>query len=259
MARSPLTAHHPAHALHLVLHDVRHVYDDDGVAVEALRGISLEIGRGEFVAVLGQSGSGKSTLLHVMGAMDRPVSGSVMLAGRDLTQLDEEARTAVRRREIGFVFQFFNLLPTLDLLENVMLPALLAGANTGEARARALELLKSVGLAALAGRRASGLSGGERQRGAIARALVNEAPLILADEPTGNLDRHAGGEIVRLLRSLPAARGTTVVLATHSPQVAEAADRLITLEDGRIASDRPTGAREDTTAREETTRDRGPA
>jgi ABC-type lipoprotein export system ATPase subunit len=226
-----------APAPHVVLRDVRHVYDDDGVAVEALRGISLEIGRGELVAILGQSGSGKSTLLHVMGAMDRPASGVVLLGGRDLTTLDEEARTAVRRRDVGFVFQFFNLLPTLDLLENVMLPALLAGASTTQAEARAQELLVSVGLAALARRRASGLSGGERQRGAIARALVNAPALVLADEPTGNLDRHSGGEVVRLLRSLPDAHGTTVVLATHSPLVADVADRRITLSDGRIVSE----------------------
>jgi len=220
---------------HLVLDLVRHVYDDDGVAVEALRGISLTIQHGEFVAIVGQSGSGKSTLLHVMGAMDRPVAGTVLLNGQDLAQLDEEARTLIRRREVGFVFQFFNLLPTLDLLENVMLPALLAGVSSGEARGRAEAVLAQVGLAALAGRRVNALSGGERQRGAIARALVNAAPLLLADEPTGNLDRDTGGEIVQLLRSLPAARGTTVVLATHSVAMAEAADRVLTLSDGRVA------------------------
>ena len=220
---------------HLVLEAVRQVYDDDGVTVEALRGVSLRIQPGEFVAIVGQSGSGKSTLLNVMGAMDRPVSGAVRLNGRDLAQLDEEARTQIRRREVGFVFQFFNLLPTLNLLENVMLPALLAGVSSAEARGRAEPILAQVGLAGLAGRRVNTLSGGERQRGAIARALVNAAPLLLADEPTGNLDRETGGEIVRLLRSLPAARGTTVVLATHSLAMAEAADRVLTMSDGRIA------------------------
>jgi ABC-type lipoprotein export system ATPase subunit len=219
---------------HLALRDVRHVYDDDGVAVPALRGVSLEIRHGEMVAVVGQSGSGKSTLLHLMGAMDRPAAGAVLLDGRDLAALDEDERTRIRRRHVGFVFQFFNLLPTLDLLENVMLPALLAGESTSAARARAEALLGQVGLGALAARRVSGLSGGERQRGAIARALVNDAPLVLADEPTGNLDLQSGAEVVRLLRSLPAARGTTVVLATHALELANAADRVITLSDGRI-------------------------
>jgi len=218
----------------LVLHDVQHVYDDDGVQVEALRGVSLTIASGEFVALVGQSGSGKSTLLHLMGAMDRPASGKVLLRGRDLALLDDDGRTAVRRREVGFVFQFFNLLPTLDLLENVMLPALLAGTRASEARRRAEELLAAVGLGALGGRRVSGLSGGERQRGAIARALINGPALLLADEPTGNLDTHTGSEVVRLLRGLPAARGTAVVLATHARDIVAAADRVLTLRDGRI-------------------------
>jgi len=218
----------------LVLRDVRHVYGDEGGEVEALRGISLTVGAGEFVALVGQSGSGKSTLLHVMGAMDRPRAGEVWLGGRDVARLDDEARTAIRRREVGFVFQFFNLLPTLDLLENVMLPALLAGMSAAAARRRAADLLAAVGLADLAARRATALSGGERQRGAIARALVNDAPLLLADEPTGNLDSATGAEIVRLLRGLPAKRGTTVVLATHAPELARAADRIVVMRDGRI-------------------------
>ena len=226
----------------LVLRDVRHVYGDEGGEVEALRGVSLTVQAGEFVALVGQSGSGKSTLLHVMGAMDRPRAGEVWLGGRDVARLDDEARTAIRRREVGFVFQFFNLLPTLDLLENVMLPALLAGVSAGKARRRAEELLAAVGLAALAGRRATALSGGERQRGAIARALVNDAPLLLADEPTGNLDSATGAEIVRLLRGLPATRGTTIVLATHAPELARAADRVVTMRDGRIEGVSPASA-----------------
>jgi putative ABC transport system ATP-binding protein len=216
------------------LHDVRHVYSDGGVEVAALRGVSLTIASGEFVAIVGQSGSGKSTLLHLMGAMDRPASGKILLRGRDLALLDDEARTAVRRREVGFVFQFFNLLPTLDLAENVMLPALLAGTKALEARRRAEELLAAVGLAALSARRVSGLSGGERQRGAIARALINDPALLLADEPTGNLDTVTGGEIVRLLRSLPSARGTAVVLATHARDLIAASDRVLALRDGMI-------------------------
>lgn len=218
----------------LVLRDVHHVYHEDGVPVEALRGVSLTIDSGEFVAVVGQSGSGKSTLLHLMGAMDRPASGMVLLRGRDLALLDEEERTAVRRRDVGFVFQFFNLLPTLDLLENVMLPALLAGKRAREARRRAEELLGAVGLAALGARQVRGLSGGERQRGAIARALINEPALLLADEPTGNLDSRTGAEVVRLLRELPAARDTAVVLATHARELIEVADRVVMLCDGRI-------------------------
>jgi ABC-type lipoprotein export system ATPase subunit len=232
----------PARRDLLVLRDVRHVYGDEGGEVEALRGISLAVGAGEFVALVGQSGSGKSTLLHVMGAMDRPRAGEVWLGGRDVARLDDEARTEIRRREVGFVFQFFNLLPTLDLRENVMLPALLAGVNAVAARRRADELLAAVGLAGLAGRRATALSGGERQRGAIARALVNDAPLLLADEPTGNLDSATGADIVRLLRGLPAARGTTVVLATHSPELAQAADRVVTMRDGRIERVSPASA-----------------
>jgi ABC-type lipoprotein export system ATPase subunit len=218
----------------LVLRGVRHVYDDDGVSVEALGGVTLSVFPGELVALVGESGSGKSTLLHLMGAMDRPTAGEVILRGRDLGKLDEEERAAVRRREVGFVFQFFNLLPTLDLLENVMLPALIAGRDPLEARARAESLLQAVGLSGLEARRVSHLAGGERQRGAIARALVNEPPLVLADEPTGNLDRRAGAEIVRLLRGLPSAHGTSVVLATHSAALAEVADRVITLSDGII-------------------------
>jgi putative ABC transport system ATP-binding protein len=229
----------PARRELLVLRDVRHVYGEEGGEVEALRGVSLSVRSGEFVALVGQSGSGKSTLLHVMGAMDRPRSGEVWLGGRDVARLDDEARTLVRRREVGFVFQFFNLLPTLDLLENVMLPALLAGAGTVEARRRAEDLLAAVGLSGLAARRATALSGGERQRGAIARALVNDAPLLLADEPTGNLDSATGAEIVRLLRGLPESRRTTVVLATHELALARAADRVVTVRDGRIAGDAP--------------------
>jgi putative ABC transport system ATP-binding protein len=221
----------------LVLHDVHHVYDDDGVRVAALEGVSLSVAAGEVVALVGQSGSGKSTLLHLMGAMDRPTSGEIRLNGHDLARLDEEARTAVRRREVGFVFQFFNLLPTLDLLENVMLPALLAGTGAREARRRAESLLDAVNLASLGARRVSGLSGGERQRGAIARALVNDASLLLADEPTGNLDTETGAGIVRLLRDLPLSHGTTVVLATHAPELAAVADRVITIRDGRIETD----------------------
>ncbi len=220
----------------LVLRDVHHVYDDEGVEIEALRGVSLSVRTGEFVALVGQSGSGKSTLLHVMGAMDRPSSGEVWLGGRDVARLDDEARTLIRQREVGFVFQFFNLLPTLDLLENVMLPALLAGRAAATARRRAEEVLAAVGLSGLAARRATALSGGERQRGAIARALVNEAPLLLADEPTGNLDSRTGAEIIHLLGRLPAARGTTVVLATHAPELARVAGRVITVSDGRVTA-----------------------
>ncbi len=218
----------------VVLSDVRHVYDEDGGSVEALRGVSLRVERGEFIAVIGQSGSGKSTLLHVIGAMDRPASGTVLVGGRDLGRLDDDARTDFRLREVGFVFQFFNLLPTLDLLENVMLPALLAGQSPGDAAKRARELLGAVGLASLGERRVSGLSGGERQRAAIARALINRPALLLADEPTGNLDSRTGAEIVRLLRELPERLGTAVILATHARELVEVADRVLVLRDGRF-------------------------
>jgi ABC-type lipoprotein export system ATPase subunit len=210
------------------------VFEEGGAPVVALRDVTLTIAAGEMVALVGASGSGKSTLLHLMGAMDLPTSGRVVFEGRDLATLGDAERTALRGRRIGFIFQFFHLLPTLDLLENVMLPAFLASEDERTVRPRAQRLLAELGLAGLADRRVTGLSGGERQRGAIARALIHDPPVLLADEPTGGLDSRNGEIVVETLRALPERRGTTVVLATHSTVLARVADRVIELRDGGV-------------------------
>jgi putative ABC transport system ATP-binding protein len=219
--------------------------DTDGAAsvtsVEALRGVSLSIGAGELVAIVGPSGSGKSTLLNLMGALDRPTEGTVRIHGEDLAALDDDGVTRLRRDRIGFVFQFFNLLPTLSALENVMLPSLLAGQATKEVRARALAQLEAVGLGSRKGHRPDQLSGGEMQRVAIARALVGEPPLVLADEPTGNLDTKTGHEILELL--IGAATARTVILVTHDLRIAERADRILSIRDGKVESDTKTTLR----------------
>jgi putative ABC transport system ATP-binding protein len=211
--------------------------------VEALRDVSVTVQTGELVAIIGPSGSGKSTLLNLMGALDRPTSGLVRIHGQDLAALDDDGLTHLRRDRIGFVFQFFNLLPTLSALENVMLPSLLAGRATKEVRAKALEQLAAVGLAKRQAHRPDQLSGGEMQRVAIARALVGDPPLVLADEPTGNLDTKTGEDVLRLL--LGAAGTRSVVLVTHDPRIAERADRILTIRDGIVESDaaRSTGIR----------------
>jgi putative ABC transport system ATP-binding protein len=219
------------------LERIDRVFEEGGVPVPALRDVTLSIPAGQMVALVGSSGSGKSTLLHLIGAMDVPSSGRLWFEDRDLATLSDAERTVVRGRRVGFVFQFFHLLPTLDLLENVMLPALLAGEREPAIRPRAESLLDEVGLGALAARRVTGLSGGERQRGAIARALIHDPPVLLADEPTGGLDSQNGQVIIDTLRALPGARGTTVVLATHAAELARVADRTIELHDGRVVSD----------------------
>jgi putative ABC transport system ATP-binding protein len=211
--------------------------DSEGAAsaVDALRGVSLSIGVGELVAIVGPSGSGKSTLLNLMGALDRATTGAVRIHGQDLSALDDDGITRLRRDRIGFVFQFFNLLPTLTALENVMLPSLLAGRKAKEVRATADAALASVGLAKRRGHRPDQLSGGEMQRVAIARALVGDPPLVLADEPTGNLDTRTGEGILQLLAGAAGAR--TVVLVTHDPRIAERADRILSIRDGLVESD----------------------
>jgi ABC-type lipoprotein export system ATPase subunit len=199
-------------------------------ARRVLDAVSLEVDAGEVVAVLGRSGSGKSTLLHVLGALDRPDAGRVLLAGRDITAQRASAQARTRLRHIGFVFQSFHLIEELSGEENVLLPARLPGARRGgERRGRAL--IESLGLAPLAGRRPHELSGGEQQRLAIARALVNDPELVLADEPTGNLDQENGANVLTLLRGL---RDRAVVLVTHEPEAAAIADRILHLEDGRL-------------------------
>ena len=205
--------------------------------VPALRGIDLSVRAGEFVAITGPSGSGKSTLLHCLGGLDRPDHGSVILEGRDISALPDAELALVRRRRIGFVLQFFNLLPTLDAVENVEFPLLLDGAT--DVRGRALASITAVGLGHRARHRPSHLSGGEQQRVALARALVTEPAVVLADEPTGNLDSATGRSILELLRKT-ADRGQTIVMVTHDERGASFADRIVRLADGAIVDDRPT-------------------
>jgi putative ABC transport system ATP-binding protein len=203
--------------------------------VHALRGVSFRVERGEMVATMGPSGSGKSTLLNILGGLDRPSEGSVIIDGTDLSALHDNALTRLRREKIGFVFQFFNLLPTLTARENIALPLHLAGVPRKEAASRAGELLEVVGLADRHDHLPDELSGGEQQRVAMARALVLRPPLILADEPTGNLDSQNGREILSLFRKLQAQFGTTVIMVTHDPVAAAACGRILSMKDGRLA------------------------
>ncbi len=211
---------------------VRKVYEGARPVV-ALDGVDLDVAPGEFLAVTGPSGGGKSTLLHLLGGIDRPTSGEVLVSGRDIGGLPEAPRTLYRRREVGIVFQFFNLLPHLDVAENVELPRLLDGHDDAAERAR--ELLDRVGLVGRARAHPYELSGGEMQRAAIARALVTGAKLLLADEPTGNLDSRNGEQVLELLDEIRRERGVTLLLATHSPAAAGRADRIVAIQDGRLS------------------------
>ncbi len=215
------------------------VYGEGATAVRALDGVTLTIARGEMVAIMGPSGSGKSTLLHLLGALETPSGGSISLAGRRYEGLDDKQLTLVRRDTIGFVFQFFNLLPALSAEENVILPALIAGRRDPVTRARASELLARVGLGARTTHLPSELSGGEQQRVSIARALLLEPELVLADEPTGNLDSHSSAEILALLSELNRSDGHTIVMVTHDPKVASTAGRVLFMRDGRLAGEVP--------------------
>jgi putative ABC transport system ATP-binding protein len=210
------------------------VYGEGPTAVTALDRVNLQIAPGEFVAVMGPSGCGKSTLLHLIGGLDRPSSGRVIVDGYDLAKLDDDRLTKMRRRRIGFVFQFSNLIPVLSALENAALPLILDGVRPAQSRARAGEWLQQVGLEDRIDRRPDQLSGGEQQRVAIARALTPEPALVLADEPTGNLDTEAGAEIAALLGQVSGQWGQTVLMVTHDPDVAAYADRIVFLRDGRI-------------------------
>ncbi|MDH5671987.1 MAG: ABC transporter ATP-binding protein [Myxococcales bacterium] len=223
------------------IESVRRTYGQGASAVEAVKGVNLEIAAGSFVAIVGASGSGKSTLLNMVGTLDRPTEGRVRVGDVDLYALDDNALTRFRRDRIGFVFQFFHLLPMLSALENAMLPLELAGRGGREARARALGLLERMGLSARAEHRPDELSGGEMQRVAIARALIMDPPLLLADEPTGNLDSKTGKSILELLKELADGK-RTILLVTHDPAVAAAGDRVITMADGLVQSDVATGA-----------------
>ncbi len=218
----------------LSVHEVSRHYRTGDAVVRAVSGVSLEVARGSFVAVVGPSGCGKSTLLHLCGAMDRPDSGRVVLDGRRLDSMDDDGLTRVRRAQIGFVFQLFNLLPTLSLVENIALPLLLAGTDRQAALARAHEWAGRMGLAARASHTPSQLSGGEMQRVAIARAVVHDPVRVIADEPTGNLDSTTGAHILDTLTRLNKERGVTLLLATHASEVAAAADRVVHMRDGRI-------------------------
>lgn len=219
--------------------DLWRVYTNGGVEVPALRGVSLRIEEGEFVAVMGASGSGKSTFLNLLGCLDRPTRGHYLLRGRDVAQLSADERAEVRNREIGFVFQNFNLLPRATAVENVELPLFYSPLPYRQQRPRALEALAALGLADRAHHYPNQLSGGQQQRVAIARALVNSPALVLADEPTGNLDSQASAELMQLLVGLNRQRGVTIVLVTHEPDIAAYARRLVLFRDGTIIADQP--------------------
>lgn len=227
---------------------VDHVVKEFGerVRTRALAGIDLTLENGEFAAIIGPSGSGKSTLLNIIGLLDRPTSGRLVLASKDTTGLGDSDLTSMRAHTLGFIFQFHNLLPAFTALENVMLPAWGdEGSPSTEVRAQAEDLLRAVGLEARMKYRTSDLSGGEQQRVAIARALSRRPPLVLADEPTGNLDTESATEVFELLRRFNRERGTTFLIVTHDPRIADRCDRIIEIVDGNIRSDRRTSSQPD--------------
>ena len=217
--------------------NVARSYRLDGVSVEALRGVTLSIDQGDYVAIVGPSGSGKSTLMHLLGCLDRPTSGSLLLGGRDVAELSDSELADLRNRTIGFVFQSFQLLGRTSALENVALPLVYRGLRRAERRVRATAALDSVGLGHRLGHRPGQLSGGEQQRVAIARALVGEPTVLLADEPTGNLDSRSGADVMALLSRLNAERGVAVIVVTHDLEVAAHARRRIDVRDGLVERD----------------------
>jgi len=217
------------------LENVWKTYDSGENAVQALKGVDVQMGRGEFVAIIGPSGSGKSTLMHILGCLDSPSQGRYWLDGEDVAEMSGRELARIRNQKLGFVFQTFNLLPRATIWKNVELPLLYAGINGEERKERALAALKRVGLDNRAKHRPNELSGGQRQRVAIARALVNNPSLILADEPTGNLDQKTGGEIIEIFEEL-AANNQTIILVTHDPAIAARTHRRITIVDGRIVT-----------------------
>ena len=221
----------------LKIESLKKTYTRGDQIVEALRGVSLEIHPGQLVSIMGASGSGKSTLLHLMGGLDRPSSGKVILQGHAIESLNDNELSLFRRLKLGFIFQFFNLLPTLSALENVALPRLLDGESIKTIRPKAVELLKLMGLEKRMEHRPDQLSGGEMQRVAIARALIGDPLMIFADEPTGNLDSKTGESVLKLLQSLVREHGKTIVMVTHDSKAASYGDRLIRLKDGVLDSD----------------------
>jgi putative ABC transport system ATP-binding protein len=215
-------------------HQVKKEYQMGAVTVAALAGVSLVVEKGEFVAIMGPSGSGKSTLLHLLGGLDGATDGEISLAGQPLSRLSDNEITVVRRRRVGFIFQFYNLLPTLTAEENVGLPLLIDGQSLGRHKDKITRLLALVGLGDRAAHRPDQLSGGQQQRVAIARAFVNDPEIVLADEPTGNLDSKSGTAILELLRKTCDELGATIVMVTHDPRAASYADRVVFIKDGRI-------------------------
>jgi putative ABC transport system ATP-binding protein len=237
MATTPAAERAPGAVLAVETRELTKAYGSGETTVRALDGVSIEIARGEMLAIMGPSGSGKSTLLHLLGALETPTSGTIAIAGRRYESLGDAELTALRRDTIGFVFQFFNLLPTLSAQENVLLPALIANRRDDAMQARARDLLARVGLADRTSHLPSELSGGEQQRVSIARALLMEPALVLADEPTGNLDSHSSAEVLELLAELNRHEGHTIVMVTHDPSAAATARRVLFLRDGRVAGE----------------------
>ncbi|MCL1926111.1 MAG: ABC transporter ATP-binding protein [Syntrophorhabdaceae bacterium] len=215
--------------------DVRKVFRRDGHDVEVLKEVSFSIGKGETIGVVGVSGAGKTTLLQILGTLDRPTSGSILFEGEDLSGFSEDRMAALRNRKIGFVFQFHNLLPEFTVIENVMLPCRIAGIDMDKARQRAESLLSEVGLSHRLSHRPGEISGGEQQRAAVCRALAMEPSVLLADEPTGNLDRETASEMVDLLLDINRERKLSLLMVTHNEQAASRLHRVVRIDDGRIA------------------------
>ena len=218
----------------LEVKNVKKYYHLGKVQVPALQGVSFEVKKGEFLTIFGPSGSGKSTLLHLLGCLDRPDEGEILVEGSNILKFNDDKLAEIRLTKIGFVFQFFNLLPRLTALRNVELPLTIMGVSEKEAMEKAKQMLQFVGLEARVNHRPFELSGGEQQRVAIARALINDPKIVLADEPTGNLDTKTGWEIIQLMRKLNKEKQQTFIIVTHDPNIAENADRIITLRDGLI-------------------------
>jgi putative ABC transport system ATP-binding protein len=215
-------------------HNLSKEYQQGGKPLKVLRSVNLSVSNGEFIAIMGPSGSGKSTLLNLIGALDKPSSGKVYFKGLDISTFNDNQLAELRNREVGFVFQFFNLIPRMDSLGNVVLPLSIAGVPLNERRRKASELLDIVGLGERIHHKPNQLSGGEQQRVAIARSLVNDPSMVLCDEVTGNLDSKTGDEIMSLLRKLNKEQGTTFILITHDPAVGSMTDRIVELKDGKI-------------------------